>query len=285
VDSISFEEFVARIEQSADDPLQRLDQAIALREALAVDADRVTDHFVGQARESGESWTSIGDRLGVSKQAARKRFADRVQSASAPRFRPRLRACLDQAEREAQADGSTEVGTHHLLAGLLAEGVAAAILEKLGLTADAIRDSGHRLFGPPSPATDKVPPMSAEARCALDAAAHNARTNAPDSNAAQVVGTEHLLAVLAMDPGSRSRRILNDLDVDIAAIKRELNCYATLNPRRRRRHGPKFQSDSACSFCGRPATEAGQLVAGPGVWICAGCVGIAVEVLDSPQAS
>jgi ATP-dependent Clp protease ATP-binding subunit ClpA len=281
MDTVSSEEFVAHIEQSTDSPLQRLDEAIALGEALAVKADQITDHFVRQARESGESWTSIGDRLGVSKQAARKRFADRVQSTFPYQFRPRLRACLDQAQREAQADGSTEVGTHHLLAGLLAEGVAAAILEKLGLTAEAIRDSGHRLFGPPLPATDAVPPMSAEARCALDAAAHSARSDAPDSNAAQVVGTEHLLAVLALDPGSRARRILNDLNIDIAAIKRELNCYVTLKPRRTRRHGAKFRGHEACSFCGRPGSEAGQLVAGPGVWICASCVNLAVDVVNS----
>src|SRR5215212_1360539 len=145
---ISFHDLVARIEQSTESPLERLDRAIALGESMAVEADRVTDHFVGQARDSGESWTSIGDRLGVSKQAARKRFADRVQAIFGRQLRPRLRACLDQAQREAQAVGSTEVGTHHLLAGLLAEGVAAAILEKLGVTAEAIRDSAERLFGP-----------------------------------------------------------------------------------------------------------------------------------------
>jgi len=282
MDTASYEEFVAHIEQSTESPLQRLDEAIALGEALAVEADRVTDHFVSQAREGGESWTSIGDRLGVSKQAARKRFADRVQSTFPYQFRPRLRACLDQAQREAQADGSTDVGTHHLLAGLLAEGVAAAILEKLGLTAEAIRDSGHRLFGPPLPASDAVLPMSSEARCALDAAAHSARSAASDNKAAQVVGTEHLLGVLALDPGSRARRILNDLDVDIAAIKRELNCYVTLKPRRRRRHrGAKFRGYEACSFCGRPGSEAGQLVAGPGVWICASCVSLAVDVVNA----
>ena len=283
MDGGSFEERVTRIEQSTESPLERLDRAIALGESLAVEADRVTDHFVGQARESGESWTSIGDRLGVSKQAARKRFADRVQSAFTSQFRPRLRACLDQAQWKAQADGSTEVETHHLLAGLLAEGVAAAILERLGVTGQAIGDSSHRLFGPALPATDAVPPMSAEARRALDAAARLARSNAPDSNDADegVVGTEHLLAVLAFDPGSRARRILNDLHVDIAAIKRELNCYLTLKPRHRRRPGRKPRSNSACSFCGRPATEVGQLVAGPGVWICASCIGLATEILDA----
>ncbi len=281
MDAISVEALVASIEQSTESPLERLDQAITLGESLAVEADRVTDHFVSQARDSGESWTAIGDRLGVSKQAARKRFADRLQSAFASQFRPRLRECLDQAQREAQAAGSTEVETQHLLAGLLAEGVAAAILEQLGVTAEGIRDSAKRLFGPALPATDAVPPLSAEAQRALDAATHMARNNATDRTADEgVVGTEHLLAVLAFDPGSRARRILNDLHVDIAAIKRELNCYLTLKPRHRRRTGRKPRSDSACSFCGRSATEAGHLVAGPGVWICASCVGLANNILD-----
>src|SRR5829696_1285291 len=156
MDATSVDALVARIEQSTESPLERLDQAIALGESLAVEADRVVDHFVGQARESGESWTSIGARLGVSKQAARKRFADRVQATLGTQMRPRLRACLDQAQREAQATGSTEVETNHLLSGLLAEGVAAAILEKLGVTADAIRSSAQRLFGQALPATDTV---------------------------------------------------------------------------------------------------------------------------------
>lgn len=72
------------------------------------------------------------------------------------------------------------VGTHQLLAGLLAEGVAAAILERLGLTAEAIRDSGRR-------PTNQVPPMSAESKYALDAAAHVARTNGRANNKGEVV--------------------------------------------------------------------------------------------------
>jgi ATP-dependent Clp protease ATP-binding subunit ClpA len=280
MDSASLEELIARVEEAAEGPLERLDQAIAVRESLAADADRVMDHFVGQARESGESWTAIGDRLGISRQAARQRFADRVRPGLSAQLRPRLQACLDQAEREARTDGSPEIGTHHLLAGLLAEGVAAAILEKLGVTADAIRDSGSRLFGLPSPTTHTLTTWSAEANWALEAAANIARANAPDGHAEMFVGTEHLLAVLALDPGSRARRILSDLDVDVATIKRELNCYVTLSPRRRRRHG-KFRNDSACSFCGRSADQVGHLVAGPGVWICARCIAIAAEVVDS----
>jgi ATP-dependent Clp protease ATP-binding subunit ClpA len=110
------------------------------------------------------------------------------------------------AGREAQADGAGEIGTQHLLAGLLAEGVAAAILERLGVHPDGIRAASHKLFGPPADALGaQTPPMSAEATCALDAAAHNAAVNASGTTPAEL-RTEHLLAVLAPDPGSRASR-------------------------------------------------------------------------------
>lgn len=35
----------------------------------------------------------------------------------------------------------------------------------------------------------------------------------------------------------------------------------------------------ACSFCGRPDTEVAKLVAGPGVYICDGCVQLASSVI------
>jgi hypothetical protein len=233
------------------------------------------------------SWTDIGARLGVSKQAARQRFADPTPTGVLPFAAlpaPRLQTCLDQAGHEARTDGANEVGTHHLLAGLLADGVAAAILERLGVHPEAIRAASHRLFGPPAdPQADQTPPMSTEATCALDAAAHNAAVNA-SGNAPPEVRTEHLLAVLALDPGGRARRVLGDLGVDISAIKRELQCYITVNPTRPARWWKRRPpAQHGCSFCGQPSPAAGQLVNGPGVTICGACVALAREILDRRQ--
>lgn len=36
-----------------------------------------------------------------------------------------------------------------------------------------------------------------------------------------------------------------------------------------------------CSFCSKPNTEVERLIAGPGVYICAACVGLCNEVLDA----
>ena len=282
-----FDQLVAQVHHRAAtaDAAGLLDAAAALSAGHAADADRLLDHFVAHARSTGMSWTDIGARLGVSKQAARQRFADPAPTGVLPfaaRPAPRLQTCLDQAGKEARTDGAHEIGTQHLLAGLFAEGVAAAILERLGVHHDAVRTAAHRLFGPPADVpAGQTPPMSAEATCALDAAVHNAATN-PSGHGSPEVRTEHLLAVLALDPGSRARRVLADLGVDIAAIKRELQCYITVNPTRparwwKRRTPPQ----DGCSFCGQPSP--GRLVNGPGVAICSACVALARDILDRRQ--
>ena len=287
-DGTPFEQLVDQVRQRAStaNPAGLLDAAVAISAEYAADADRLLDHFVAHARSSGASWTDIGARLGVSKQAARQRFADTTPTGAVP-YAARLQTCLDQAREHARIDGATEVGTQHLLAGLLTEGVAAAILERLGVHAQAIRDASHRLFGPPTDTPGgQSPPLSAEATCAVDAAAHTAAMSAPARGEQPEVRTEHLLAVLALDPGSRARRVLNDLGVDIAALKRELQCYTSVNPTRParwwKRRPPGRQS---CSFCGRTYTGSEQLVHGPRVVICRTCITLAADILHTRQTA
>jgi hypothetical protein len=274
---------VARV--ASDDSLDRLDAAIAVAAHLDHQADALVDYFVAAARVAGRSWTDIGGRLGVSKQAARKRFP--APAAPAPvlppgvTLRPRLQTCLTGAGRYAQRAGAAEVGSEHLLAGLLADGVGAAILDKLGVTAEAITASAQRLFGAAQPGGEQPPSLSAEAVCAIEAAAHHALAAARDRPEASV-GTEHLLAVLALDPGSRARRVLTDLGVDIALIKKELACYTTVQPHRRRRFGRRRQTHRpACAFCGAAETPARPLARGPGVTICGTCAQRALESVNA----
>jgi hypothetical protein len=91
------------------------------------------------------------------------------------------------------------------------------------------------------------------------------------------VGAEHLLGALALDPGSRARRVLGSLGVSIPGIKKELECYLSPGRQRRRRRGKAVAG--SCSFCGKPGGSGLQLVAGPGVFICAECVGLCNEIL------
>src|SRR5487761_374423 len=60
-----------------DNVLEQLTDAGLAANYLGEIADHLTGHFVDQARRSGASWTDIGRSMGVSKQAAQKRFVPR----------------------------------------------------------------------------------------------------------------------------------------------------------------------------------------------------------------
>jgi ATP-dependent Clp protease ATP-binding subunit ClpA len=181
--------------------------------------------------------------------------------------------CVEAARREAAADGAAEVGTHHQLIGLFHEGVAAAVLEELGVRADTVRAAARELFpGGGGGGPGGGPPQeSAEAREAIRRAAMLAQRAGLDQ-----VGTEHLLAALALDPGSRARRVLSHLGVSIAATKKGLDGYLGPGQQRRRRRG---KADIACSFCGKGHKRVKKLIGGPGVYICDECIDLCNEIL------
>src|ERR1700691_738481 len=55
-------------------PLENVSDAFAVSTQMDEQADALIGHFVDQARRSGASWSQIGGAMGVSKQAAQKRF-------------------------------------------------------------------------------------------------------------------------------------------------------------------------------------------------------------------
>src|SRR3982074_1112497 len=67
------------------EPLEQLTDAVLAAESLGEIADHLIGHFVDQARRSGASWTDIGKSMGVSKQAAQKRFVPKVPGEAAER--------------------------------------------------------------------------------------------------------------------------------------------------------------------------------------------------------
>lgn len=267
---------------SSDDPLVLLETATAVAGETSGAADDLIEHYVGAARAAKMSWTLIGEHLGVSKQAARQKFAHRLQisdviqdTADAMVMAPRLSACLQAAQAAANADDSVP-GTQHLLLGLLHVGGAANILDRLGVTRDKVREAGTRLFEPVMIAGSD----GQERRVVGDGEAEQAVTGARRLAARRGQSqfrTEHLLFCLALDPGSSARRVLDDLGLDPARIKKELDEWIAPVQRRHRRIGKAAGTGRACSFCG--CKDLGPLVAGPGVWICGNCAQTALEIL------
>jgi hypothetical protein len=268
----------------SEDPLVRLETAVTFVDLAGKAADAMVGHYVEAARATGLSWTVIGDQLGVSKQAARQRFAGRAGVGGGPSggpsgepaaLAPRLVSCLEAAQAAADAEDSVS-GTQHLLLGLLRVGVAANVLDRLGVTRERVRDAAVRLFEPTGGDGVRVV-GDGEA----DAAVSSARRFAA-SRGQNLAGTEHLLFMLALDPGSAARRVLNDLGVDPARVKKELNDVIPPPPRPGRRRGKARGEGRVCSFCGC-ADAHRPMVTGPGVWICRDCVALSTEILSAGQ--
>ena len=97
------------------EPLEQLTDAMLAAEALGDVADHLIGHFVDQARRSGASWTQIGQCMGVTKQAAQKRFVPRTPAdasaldpaAGFNRFTPRARNVVVEAQNRAHAGNGT----------------------------------------------------------------------------------------------------------------------------------------------------------------------------------
>jgi ClpA/ClpB-like protein len=254
------------------DPLDFLASAIAKSDELTADADALVDHFVAEARHAGHSWTVIGERLGVSKQAVRERFGGRATHAGRERFMPRLQQCVTAAGTLARRQGSSEISLAHLIVGLASnEGMASNALHRLGVTPEGLTRAAGLSESVPSQLSVTPPPESDAFTRALRSAAWFAAEQGHD-----YIGTEHVLFVLATDPGSSVRRILEELGVQAADVKRELSqCVGGRAKKRRRRD----RRNCNCSFCGTPNV----LLFGHGVRICQDCARLALE-LNTLQA-
>jgi Clp amino terminal domain, pathogenicity island component len=128
--------------------LDQLADAVLAAEHLGELADHLIGHFVDQARRSGASWTEIGRSMGVSKQAAQKRFVPKAEStgldptADFARFTPRARNVVVIAQNKANEAGNDEIQPAHLLLALLAEpkSLAIELLARQGVDIGALRD-------------------------------------------------------------------------------------------------------------------------------------------------
>jgi hypothetical protein len=125
-------------------PLGNLSDAMVVSARLDEQSDALIGYFVDQARRAGASWSQIGSSMGVSKQAAQKRFVPRGGGGLVPegeqlfsRFTPRARNVLAAAGRLA---GDQAVGAAHLAAALLTEpeGLGARIIQRAGLTGEQV---------------------------------------------------------------------------------------------------------------------------------------------------
>ena len=127
---------------------------------LGVDSLGTEHILLGLVKEGTGVAANVLKALGVDLKRIRAEAERMVQSdpaaakphykaAGEPKYTPRAKRVLELSLDEARSLGQSYIGTEHLLLGLLREGqgVAAQVLENLGLRLEAVREEVHSFLG------------------------------------------------------------------------------------------------------------------------------------------
>ncbi|GGW61466.1 hypothetical protein GCM10010503_43190 [Streptomyces lucensis JCM 4490] len=217
--SVRLDDLIEAIKKVHTEPLDQLQDAVIAADHLGDVADHLIGHFVDQARRSGASWTDIGRSMGVTRQAAQKRFvpkesADLDLSQGFSRYTPRARNVVMAAHSEAVAARNPEGRPEHLVLGLLAEpeGLAAKAITAQGTVLDTVRQAATAAL---PPAADDVPdliPYGTEAKKVLELTFREALRLGHN-----YIGTEHVL--LALLEHENGQGVLSGLGITKAATE------------------------------------------------------------------
>lgn len=219
---IRLDDLIQAIKKAHPEALDQLSDAVIAADHLGEVADHLIGHFVDQARRSGASWTDIGKSMGVTRQAAQKRFvakdpgemSDLDPRQGFSRFTPRAKNVVMASQEEARAAGNEEIGRSHLTLALLTErdALAAKALVAQGSSLEAIRE---RVTESLPPAVGEVPdliPYDAGAKKVLELTYREALRLGHN-----YIGTEHIL--LAILETEDSTGALTGLGIDKAAAE------------------------------------------------------------------
>jgi ATP-dependent Clp protease ATP-binding subunit ClpA len=227
---VRLDDLIDVIKTVHSEPLDQLTDAVLAAESLGEIADHLIGHFVDQARRSGASWTDIGRCMGVTKQAAQKRFVPKAPGDAAAldpnagfgRFTPRARNVVVVAQNKAQSAGNTEISPDHLLLAMFEDpdGLAVKLLAGQGVNAEAVEKA---ITLPPRADGDLPPltPFNGPAKKVLELTFRQALRLGHN-----YIGTEHI--VLALLEAEEDDGVLHRLGVDKDRFESDL--AAALEP-------------------------------------------------------
>jgi hypothetical protein len=202
---VRLDNLIEGIKKVHTDALDELSEAVVAADHLGEVADHLIGHFVDQARRSGASWTDIGRSMGVTKQAAQKRFVPKGSAADLDpeqgfsRFTRRARNAVMAAHNQAAAAGNDAITVEHLVLGLIddSESLGAQAVAALGGSTADLRSALTAALPPAGAQVPVLIPYDAAARKVLELTSREALRLGHS-----YVGTEHLLlALLEYDSG------------------------------------------------------------------------------------
>jgi hypothetical protein len=220
---VRLDDLIDAITKVHSDALDQLSDAVLAADHLGEVADHLIGHFVDQARRSGASWSDIGRSMGVTKQAAQKRFVPKGEpvdldpSQGFSRFTQRARNVVMAAQNEARAAGNPTIAPAHVVLGLLSEpeSVAVRVITGQGVSLDAVRRTAAATLPAGGGDLPALIPFDAQARKALELTFRVALRLGHN-----YIGTEHiLLALLDLEDGTG---VLAGLGVDPARAESEV---------------------------------------------------------------
>jgi hypothetical protein len=220
--SVRLDDLIDAIRKVHDDELEQLSSAVVAADHLGDIADHLIGHFVDQARRSGASWTDIGGAMGVTKQAARKRFLPKDFGAPTTidanegfeRFTLRAKNVVMAAHNAANSAGHDLILPAHLVLGLLSEpeAIAAKAILTAGVALDDVRAAATAALPPPVDDPPALVPYGPEAKKALEVTFREALRLGHN-----YIGTEHLLlAMLETEPDDG---VLTGVGLDKAQVE------------------------------------------------------------------
>jgi len=136
------------------------------------------------------------------------------------RFTDRARRVVVLAQEEARMLSHNNVGTEHILLGLIREGggVAAQALESLGITEEAARQQVEEIVGRGQPGPRRGPiPFTPRAKKILQLSLREAIALGHAR-----IGTEHILLGLVREGEGAGARVLDGLGADPTRVRQEV---------------------------------------------------------------
>ncbi|MEV6116603.1 Clp protease N-terminal domain-containing protein [Streptomyces sp. NPDC052109] len=216
--SVRLDDLIEAIKKAHNEPLEQLQDAVITADHLGDVADHLIGHFVDQARRSGASWTEIGRSMGVTRQAAQKRFVSKesadLDAGDFSRYTPRARNVVIAAHSEAVAARNPEGRPEHLVLGLLTEpeGIGAKAITEQGVLLDSVRQAATAALPAAAENVPDLIPYGPDAKKALELTFREALRLGHN-----YIGTEHiLLALLEQENG---QGVLSGLGITKAATE------------------------------------------------------------------
>jgi hypothetical protein len=216
----------------AGDPRAALRAMTALRHELEA-FERLQ---VARALDAGESFGGVARAMGISRQAAHRRYRDLV-GVSLPQPEPKAgsgrilvtseaRTAVNLAREEASALGARAVGSEHLLLGIIRsrDTTATRILEAAGVSLAAARLCAQPTLVDGTPPPPPRHPLargprgiSAYARAVFEQSLREAVRRGDG-----YIGVDHLLLASLQDPNGGACRTLCDLGIDPEHLRAQL---------------------------------------------------------------